>query len=55
MVVLKEKNSQNTMVFSSTDIKKAQKLIDGGKWVIETDKSSMLKAKASKGTKKKKK
>tara|TARA_Y100000361_G_C11127898_1_gene327110 strand:- start:249 stop:422 length:174 start_codon:yes stop_codon:yes gene_type:complete len=51
MIVLKEKNSWNTLVFKASEAKEAQKILDAGKHDIESDKSSLLTAKKAKAKK----
>ena len=53
MIVLKDKAGRNIKVFQADSAKKAQKLVDDGKWVVDTDKYGLMKAKAKKKAKKK--
>ena len=56
MIVLIDKSGKNTKVFTSTEdsAKEAQKAVDSGDWLVDTDKTGMMKAKKEKKTTKKK-
>ena len=45
MIVLKDKSGRNTKVFPAIQTNEAQKLVDGGDWVVDTDKTGSMKAK----------
>ena len=52
MIVLIDKSGKNTKEFTSTEDsdKEAQKEVDSGDWLVDTDKTGMMKAKKEKKT-----
>lgn len=53
MIVLIDKTGRNTKVFPVEKKSEAQKLVDAGDWIVETDKTgAMTKASTKKTTKK---
>ena len=53
MIVLKDKGGRNTKVFPVIQSSEAQKLVDGGGWPVDTDKTGVMKNKETKKTTKK--
>ena len=45
MIVLKDKGGRNTKYFPAPQASEAQKLVDGGKWFVDTDKTGAMKPK----------
>ena len=45
MIVLKDKRGRNTKVFPVIQSSEAQKLVDGGQWTVDTDKTGVMKPK----------
>ena len=45
MIVLKDKSGRNTKYFPAIQSGEAQKLVDGGGWTVDIDKTGVMKAK----------